>query len=43
MHENFTLLKKHSKTCKNRAHCYGHATKRNATVGATVEKLLRLL
>jgi hypothetical protein len=33
---------KHNKTCKNRARYYGHATKRNTTVEATVEKLSRL-
>jgi hypothetical protein len=43
MHKNITPFKeKHNKTCINRARYYGHATKRNATVRATVEKLSRL-
>jgi hypothetical protein len=44
MYMNITPFKeKHNKTCKNRARYYSHATKRNATVGATVEKLSHLL
>jgi hypothetical protein len=40
MHKNITPFKeKHNKTCKNRARFYGHMTKRNATVEATVDKL----
>jgi hypothetical protein len=43
MHKNITPFKeKRNKTCKNRARYYGHTTKRNTTVGATVEKLTRL-
>jgi hypothetical protein len=43
VHKNITSFKeKHNKTCKNRALYYGHAMKRNAAVGATVEKLSHL-
>jgi hypothetical protein len=43
IYKNITPFKeKHNKTCKNRARYYGHVTKRNAKVGATVEKLSRL-
>jgi hypothetical protein len=40
MHKNITPFKeKHNKTYKNIARYYGYVAKRNATVGAMVEKL----